>query len=288
MAPWLLLALTASAYYNANPRAGVRSRVASHSRVAGVCLAEDDGVTIRVRTPDASAAPVSPAPAPSSDVQVTIRTAKGQALADAPQAAQEASVTVRTPASSAAQPTAPVPPPDTPNGLLIEASRTGAIRGIRAALKAGADPNAQDANGFSALHLAAATGLAPGVVVLAKAGADFNYRAQNLTPLTIAIGYNKPFTVETIVKCGADVTEADADGVTPRDFLANLIKVELEQQPEKKETLLTRNVNKRLESLRKMEASLALVPAGQPALSPEEARKNIDAMLAELAELLGW
>lgn len=267
----------------AAPRMRAPHARAAHRRTAAIRLAEDDGVTIRVRTP---AEPAAAAPAAASaEVEVTIRPPSAPA-AGAAAGAGGAVVTVRPPPPAASD--APPPEaPSTPDGLLIEASRTGAIRGIRAALAAGADANACDSQGFSALHLCAATGLAPGVVVLAGAGAALDYRAQNLTPLTIAIGYSKPFTVETLVRCGADVSGPDADGTTPSAFVSSLIATELEQDAGKKEGVFTRVVNKRLQALRKMDAALALT-AGRPALPAEEARGNVEAMLAELGQMLGW
>ncbi|KAG8466991.1 hypothetical protein KFE25_008370 [Diacronema lutheri] len=279
---WLAVAQGYSAPRAATTR--TRARCATRSGVAAIRAAEEDGVTVRVRTPGAPAAapPTLDADAAVADVKVTVRapTAAASATEPAP-TASDAVVSVRAPERAA-----PPPPPPGPNGVLIEASRTASIAGVRAALEAGADPNAKDAQGFSAMHLCAATGLAPGVVVLAKAGADLEYRAQNLTPLTIAVGYNKPFTVKTIVECGAAVNEPDADGVLPANFIASLIAAEVEADSKVKENPLTRRVNKRLDALRQMEQAIALAPDGR--VPPEQARENLDGMYAELAKLLKW
>jgi hypothetical protein len=155
----------------------VRARVAVRSRVLSVRAAEDDGVTIRVKMPSAGTEGTAPMPE-ASEGTVTVRT--GSAASEAASLAVDANVagadgdmTVRMPEPRAEQGTV-----GSYNEDLLEAARSGNVRIIKACLGAGASAECQDAQGFSALHLCCATGLAPGVVLLVKAGADINYRAQ--------------------------------------------------------------------------------------------------------------
>jgi len=253
--------------------------------------APEDEVIVTVKKPTATPAS-TPAPSASNgEMKVTVRaptkSAREPNYVDVSTTEDDgsmtSSVTVRKPAASEGT-AAPVASADND---LVEAARTSNIREIKRALDRGADPNAADAQGFSAMHLCAATGLAPGIVSLAKAGANMDYVAQNLTALTMAIGYNKPFTLETIVKCGADTTMRDADGLTPEEFIATLRQKEKDDNAEEEETFFVKKVNKRIEALDKMKEALKLA-GSEGKLAKEEAQKNIEEMYAELKRILKW
>jgi hypothetical protein len=285
---------TAPLAADASVKVTVRAPAAAGAAAAGRTAAST-ATTVTVRTLAAGAAPPAAPPPADASVKVTVRApaAAGAAAAARTAASTDATVTVRPPAETPAIPAfsdplaPPPPPPRSADDEILEAARSGSIRALKDALARGARPDATDVQGFTPLHLCAATGLAPGVVLLARAGADLNARAQNLTPLTMAIGYNKPFTVETIVKCGARTNEPDAEGLTPEAFVADLIKAECERDADKKENILIRVVNKRLDALRSMEQALALAGEAKQ-LDPAAARANVDAMYAELDGMLDW
>ncbi|KAJ1634492.1 ankyrin repeat-containing domain protein [Pavlovales sp. CCMP2436] len=297
----LLLALAAAlcapgdAYVAPSSAIGARARVAVRGRVLSVRAAEEDGVTIRVKMPSAGATAPPPMPA-APEGTVTVRMSKA---VEAASLAVDATVTAvddeRTVTVRAPEPAAPRAEQGTVgsyNEDLLEAARTGSVRIIKACLEKGASCDAQDPQGFSALHLCCATGLAPGVVLLVKAGANINYRTQNLTPLTIAIGYNKPFTCEVLVKLGARMDEPDAEGITPVAFVASLIKTEVDNDAEKKasenaiKSALTNVINKRLDSLLLMEKALQFAPTELGRVPEEKAFKNLEEMYAEIAEIM--
>ncbi|MDA2938760.1 ankyrin repeat domain-containing protein, partial [Acidobacteria bacterium AH-259-A15] len=62
------------------------------------------------------------------------------------------------------------------NSELIEAARNGQTEKIQALLRAGADVNAKDAAGFTALRYAALRGYTSAVETLLEAGADVNVK----------------------------------------------------------------------------------------------------------------
>lgn len=67
----------------------------------------------------------------------------------------------------------------TADTILIAAAKAGDLASLRSALDAGADPNASDAAGNSALKWAAVRGHEQALKVLLDAGADPNVRSQN-------------------------------------------------------------------------------------------------------------
>lgn len=81
----------------------------------------------------------------------------------------------------------------------------------------GADIDALDDEGWSALHYAAWNGHESAVKRLLAAGADVNVRACPTlsTALHYAAGMGYPNVVRTLVDAGADTTARDADRRTP-------------------------------------------------------------------------
>lgn len=97
--------------------------------------------------------------------------------------------------------------------LLLEAAKKGVKSAVEGWLKAGANPNAVDAKGNSAVHIAAINNHAELIPLLVAAGANVNLRnPHNLTPLLEAVwDENRCEVVEALVKAGAD-TNVHYDG----------------------------------------------------------------------------
>lgn len=88
------------------------------------------------------------------------------------------------------------------------------------------DPDAEDADGRTALHFAAGLGSEECVRVLALAGADVNRRdrtVNGLTPLHMAAGYGRADAVRALVVAGADVTVEDGRGRTALDLAREVV-----------------------------------------------------------------
>jgi ankyrin repeat protein len=101
------------------------------------------------------------------------------------------------------------------NQQLLEAAEKGDKVGVESLLAQGADPNAKDKKGKSALQLAARGGYADVVDVLLGAKADINLRANDGgTALTAAAGEGHPGVVERLLKAGADPNASDETGFT--------------------------------------------------------------------------
>jgi len=87
---------------------------------------------------------------------------------------------------------------------------------VRAALRAGANPNARDPRGVVVLVAAARLGLSDAVQALIAAGANVNASAPiETTPLIAAIGSGSATTVRALIDAGARVNQADFLKVTP-------------------------------------------------------------------------
>ena len=115
---------------------------------------------------------------------------------------------------------------------------TGAVLGVaeshtdtaQVLLKAGADVDAKNVLGETALHRAASNGHTETVEILLKAGADVNVEDdKSYTPLMGAAAANQTETVRALLKEGADVNARDKDGdtalaYTDDDELVELLK----------------------------------------------------------------
>jgi ankyrin repeat protein len=83
-------------------------------------------------------------------------------------------------------------------------------------VKHGADPNVRDANGNTALLVAAATGASDSASALLKAGADIHAaNAAGDTPLHVAIRNDRLRVVEILLGAGADPARVNHSGTTP-------------------------------------------------------------------------
>jgi ankyrin repeat protein len=84
---------------------------------------------------------------------------------------------------------------------------------VRALLKAGADVNKADKDGYAPLSMAE---IAPIATMLIKHGADVNAaNKRGETALWLAAWFNRAGVVEVLLQAGADVNKADEQGNTP-------------------------------------------------------------------------
>ena len=102
--------------------------------------------------------------------------------------------------------------------------KTASVEDVTACLKAGADPEAQDEDGWTPLHhIARGIGNPSLVAVLVQAGADPNARTRHgWTPLHGAalstantMEITHPDFITALIKAGADPNARDASGETP-------------------------------------------------------------------------
>jgi len=94
---------------------------------------------------------------------------------------------------------------------------------IAALIAAGADPNALSTDGQTPLFHAAEHGNLPAVQALLTAGADVNARNKDShTPLFYAIDQGHRAVVEALLTAGADLAVRDKDGDTPLDLVLYL------------------------------------------------------------------
>lgn len=102
--------------------------------------------------------------------------------------------------------------------LVVELAKTGTAQQIQDAIDRGANVNAQDNFGFTALMVAARYNENPGVITtLLKAGAKVKVNAGGgQTPLMLAARFSKdPDGIIALLEAGADVHTAAVDGWTP-------------------------------------------------------------------------
>ncbi len=122
------------------------------------------------------------------------------------------------PAGRAAAPTPRTGAPSLPANVAARAARAGNIDGLNAALAAGADPNARDARGRTALMHAADKGYTLLVGPLLAAGADPNLRAPDgATALFMAAAHGHSEIVAALMKAGADLKIEGPKGMTAAD-----------------------------------------------------------------------
>lgn len=94
---------------------------------------------------------------------------------------------------------------------------------VKALLSAGADINAKDDSGLTALWWAVKTEYADIIDLLISAGADVNIKNhEGITPLMIACSQNSPEIAMTLISAGADVNAKSKKGVTPLMFAIDI------------------------------------------------------------------
>lgn len=99
------------------------------------------------------------------------------------------------------------------HGMLAAAARMGDLSALSDALKAGAEVNQADGNGWTALHHAAAGGHGSLIPVLLEAGADASQAAPDgVTPLVVAVLAGDRETAGVLLSNGAD-PNVKAEGV---------------------------------------------------------------------------
>ncbi len=108
------------------------------------------------------------------------------------------------------------------SATVTEAARRGDREAVRALLKAGADVNAAEGDGTTALHWAARSGDAALVHVLVSAGANVRAttRLGAYTPLMMAAQAGHSAAVAALLAGGADVEARTTTGTTPLMFAA--------------------------------------------------------------------
>jgi ankyrin repeat protein len=113
------------------------------------------------------------------------------------------------------------------NAALVAAARSGDTGAVAAALDAGADVNARDADGITPL-MHAARGDRPEIAnpgpsdhpevveLLIKRGADVNAKTESgFVALFWAVRYGHDKVAQVLIDHGADVNAKDASGITP-------------------------------------------------------------------------
>ncbi len=101
---------------------------------------------------------------------------------------------------------------ETGQTALFSAVTQGKVDLVKMLIERGAKVNIKDARQFSPITLAAAMGNAAMVEALAGAGADLNVEAYGLTPLMFAVSSKKPEMARLLVKLGAPVNYASKGG----------------------------------------------------------------------------
>ncbi|MDX1577357.1 MAG: ankyrin repeat domain-containing protein [Gemmatimonadota bacterium] len=104
-----------------------------------------------------------------------------------------------------------------PDAPVADAAQEGDLEAVRALLREGADPNAAQGDGMTALHWAAMRGHAEMAEALLYAGAhtESTTRIGGYTPLHLAARYGRGALVTTLLEGGADPRATTTTGVTP-------------------------------------------------------------------------
>ena len=99
---------------------------------------------------------------------------------------------------------------------LILAANKGLTTIVKYLIKAGADINAKDGNGYNVLHRASINKHEQIVKILLDAGADVNIKTTDgWTPLHLASSRGYEQIVKMLIKAGADLNVKADDGWTP-------------------------------------------------------------------------
>ena len=99
---------------------------------------------------------------------------------------------------------------------LLIALENGRTATATALLNLGANPNAADMNGTTALEVAARDCDMRMMLELIRRGAHVDPRgASGWTPLHVATGFNHPYAISALVRFGANPNNRDDDGDTP-------------------------------------------------------------------------
>jgi uncharacterized protein len=99
---------------------------------------------------------------------------------------------------------------------LVQLAGSGTAQQVQDAIKNGADLNAADSNGKTALMAATFNPDSAVLTALLKAGASVNAKEHDGgTALMYAAVSNPPAVITTLLKAGANVNDQDKDGGTP-------------------------------------------------------------------------
>jgi uncharacterized protein len=112
---------------------------------------------------------------------------------------------------------------------LLEAAKRGDLAAVRSLLKEGADPNAAQGDGLTALHAAAEAGQleVAKVLIAAKANVEAKTRIGAYTPLHLAAGAGNAAVVGVLLQAGADAKAATSTTrVTPLHLAAKAMNGE--------------------------------------------------------------
>ncbi len=98
---------------------------------------------------------------------------------------------------------------------------------VRLLIKKGANVNAADIGGYTALHLAITEKRLETVRELIKSGANVNAEeyGNKCTPLHLACMMGKVEIVKELVEAGAEIEQADKFGMTAMDYAKNSKKI---------------------------------------------------------------
>ncbi len=105
--------------------------------------------------------------------------------------------------------------PQNLNSQLIEAGKKGETGNIEAWLAAGAEVDAKDEKGVTALMHASAEGHTESVEVLLDAGADVDAQANDGLTALMVVARGNTETARALLEAGADVNAKAQQGVTP-------------------------------------------------------------------------
>ena len=105
---------------------------------------------------------------------------------------------------------------------VLDAAKRGDVETLKAELRSGADVNAAQADGFTALHWAAKTGNREVAEVLIAAGADIRAttRLGSHMPLHVAVATGKAEVAEALLEAGAPADAMTSTGAQPLHLAA--------------------------------------------------------------------